>query len=116
MESLRVELEAKGATDSRSLPNKRDGRVVTVAGLVTVRQRPSTAGGTIFLLLEDEWGYINVVVPQPLVEPNEDVVKRARFVKIQGRVDNDGAAVSVIGRKFESIEVEGLSYQSHDFH
>ena len=46
------------------MPN---GRIVTVGGLVTVRQRPATAGGTIFLLLEDEHGYMNVVVPQPLV-------------------------------------------------
>jgi error-prone DNA polymerase len=90
--------------------------VVTVGGLVTVRQRPSTAGGTIFLLLEDEWGYMNVVVPQPLVEPNEEIVKRAPFVIVQGRVENDGAVVSVVGQRFRELDVaQELTHTVHSF-
>jgi len=115
MESARERLRNGGAIDSRQLEQMQNGRVVTVAGLVTVRQRPATAGGTIFLLLEDEHGYVNVVVPQPLVAPNEEVVKRAPFVLVQGRVENDGAAISVVGKRFKELEVGDLTHRAHEF-
>jgi len=115
MESARELLRNGGALDSRQFAQMPNGRVVTVGGLVTVRQRPATAGGTIFLLLEDEYGYINVVVPQPLVGPNEEVVKRAPFVLVQGRVENDGAAVSLVGKRFRALEVGALTHQAHEF-
>ena len=115
MESARERLRKGGAIDSRQLEQMQNGRVVTVGGLVTVRQRPATAGGTIFLLLEDEHGYVNVVVPQPLVAPNEEVVKRSLFVIVQGRVENDGAAISVVGKRFKELDVGNLTHHAHEF-
>jgi len=115
MESVRAMLKRGGAIDSKELESMPNRRVVTVGGLVTVRQRPATAGGTIFLLLEDELGYVNVVVPQPLVAPNEEVVKRAPFVLVQGRVENDGAAISVVGQRFKELEVKALTHRAHEF-
>ena len=116
MEFVRERLQSGGAIDSRQLESMRNGKTVTVAGLVTVRQRPATAGGTIFLLLEDEHGYMNIVVPQPLVAPNEEVVKRAPFVIVQGRVENDGAAISVVGRRFRELELETtLTHHAREF-
>jgi error-prone DNA polymerase len=115
MESVRERLARGGAIDSRQLERMPNRRTVTVGGLVTVRQRPATAGGTIFLLLEDEHGYVNVVVPQPLVAPNEEVVKRAPFVLVQGRVENDGAAISVVGRRFKELDVGALTHRAHEF-
>jgi error-prone DNA polymerase len=116
MESVRETLKSGGAIDSRQLMEMPQGRVVTVGGLVTVRQRPATAGGTIFLLLEDEWGYMNIIVPQPLVAPNEEVVKRSPFVLVQGRVENDGAAISIVGKRFRALEVGELTHNAHEFH
>ena len=84
--------------------------------MVVVRQRPHTANGTIFLLLEDEHGFMNVVVSKNLVEPNEDVVKRAQFVLIRGRVEKQGAATNVVGRTFVELEAEQIAHQSRDFH
>jgi error-prone DNA polymerase len=116
MEALRERLTSGGAIDSRRLMDMPNRRVVTVCGLVTIRQRPATAGGTIFLLLEDEWGYINVVVPQPLVAPNEEVVKRAPFVIVQGRVENDGSAISVVGQRFRELKVDTkLTHHARSF-
>ena len=115
MEVVREKLERGGAIDTRELARARNGRTVTIGGLVTVRQRPATAGGTIFLLLEDEYGYANIVVPQPLVAPNEEVVKRAPFVLVQGRVENDGASISVVGRRFRELEVGPLTHNAHEF-
>ena len=73
-----------------------------VGGLVTIRQRPSTANGTIFLLLEDEFGFINVVVPSKLVGPNEDVVKGATFILVRGKLEKDGG-----GDQRGGVEVQG---------
>jgi error-prone DNA polymerase len=115
MESVREALRSGGAIDSKELEGMPNRRLVTVGGLVTVRQRPATAGGTIFLLLEDELGYVNVVVPQPLVAANEEVVKRAPFVLVQGRVENDGAAISVVGQRFKELEVGALTHRAHEF-
>ena len=115
MEAVRERLSRGGAIDTRQLAEMPNGRTVTMGGLVTVRQRPATAGGTIFLLLEDEYGYANIVVPQPLVGPNEEVVKRAPFVLVQGRVENDGAAISVVGRRFKELEVGPLTHRAHEF-
>jgi error-prone DNA polymerase len=115
VEFVRERLRRGGAIDSRELMEMRNGRTVTIGGLVTVRQRPATAGGTIFLLLEDEFGYANIVVPQPLVAPNEEVVKRAPFVLVQGRVENDGAAISVVGRRFKELDVGALTHRAHEF-
>jgi error-prone DNA polymerase len=115
MESVRERLARGGAIDSLQLERMPNRRTVTVGGLVTVRQRPATAGGTIFLLLEDEHGYVNVVVPQPLVAPNEEVVKRAPFVLVQGRVENDGSAISVVGRRFKELDVGALTHRAHEF-
>jgi error-prone DNA polymerase len=115
MSTVRDRVQRGGALDSRELARTPNGRMVTVTGLVTVRQRPSTAGGTIFLLLEDEHGYINVIVSKTLVEANEEVVKRAPFVTVRGRVENDGAAVSVVGQQFERLDVRALTHEVHAF-
>ena len=116
MESVRERLSRGGAIDSRALEQMPDGRLVTLGGLVTVRQRPATAGGTIFLLLEDEYGFMNIVVPSKLVAPNDEVVRRAQFVLIQGRVENDGASISVVGQRFKELEVLGnLTHAAHNF-
>jgi error-prone DNA polymerase len=117
MESVRERLKAWGALDSRDLSALRaNGRRVVVGGLVTVRQRPETAGGTIFLLLEDEHGCMNIVVPKQLVDRNEEVVKHAPFVLVQGRFERDGDEISVIGSRFKELEVREIAHRSRDFH
>jgi error-prone DNA polymerase len=115
MEFVREKLTSGGAIDSAQLMSMPNGRTVTIGGLVTVRQRPATAGGTIFLLLEDEHGYVNVVVSKDMVEKNEEIVKRAPFVLIQGRVENDGSSISVVGRKFRALELGVLTHRAHNF-
>jgi error-prone DNA polymerase len=117
MQSVRERLRAWGALDSRDLQSMhRSGRRIVVGGLVTVRQRPETANGTIFLLLEDEHGLINVVVPSQLVDRNEEVVKRAPFILVQGRFERDGDEISVIGGRFRKLDVQGIVHRSRDFH
>jgi len=117
MELVRERLRRGGAVDSRDLERLEDGRTITIGGMVTVRQRPETAGGTIFLLLEDEYGFINVVVSKKLVDANAEVVKHASFILVQGRLEKDGAVINVVGRRFRAIDVGAhVAHRSRDFH
>jgi error-prone DNA polymerase len=116
MAALRDRLRGDGVKDSRDLGRMRNGSLVSVAGMVIVRQRPQTSNGTIFLLLEDEHGFINVIVSKRFVEPNEDVVKRAQFVLIRGRMEREGTAINVVGTEFRELEGEGVAHKSRNFH
>ena len=60
---------------------------VTLVGLVVCRQRQLTAHGIIFLLLEDEYGVVNVLVSRELDEEEGAIVRTARFVEVDGVLD-----------------------------
>ena len=77
----------EGVASSRHLHALPAGREVEVAGLVVCRQRPLTARGIIFLLLEDEYGLMNILIPRELTEPRRDVVRMAPFVRARGTLD-----------------------------
>jgi error-prone DNA polymerase len=115
MQHLREFLQSRGAKSSADLPSLRGGETIAVAGLVTVRQRPQTANGTLFLLLEDEFGFINVIVPSTLVEDNAEVVKYAPFIAVQGRFERDGQVMNVVGRRFRTLRTHEIATKSRDF-
>lgn len=115
MEHLRDRLRKAGIVGSCDLPGLRDGQRVLVAGLVTVRQRPESAKGTLFILLEDEWGFINVIVSRTLVERYGDIVKFAPFLVVEGKFERDGGVVNIVGSKFKELDGGQLVHGSHDF-
>ena len=116
MSAARARLTERGVRSSADLSRIKHGRGVTVAGLVTIRQRPSTAKGTIFLLLEDEHGFINVVVHPKLVKTNEEIVKGAMFIEVRGKLERNGAAINIVGKKFSELPMEAIAHISRDFH
>ncbi len=116
MEHLRAKLRDAGVWSSVDLEQGRDGARILVAGLVTVRQRPSTAKGTVFLLLEDEWGFINIIVHRMTVEKYAEVVKYAPAIVVDGTSQCVDGVRNVIGRRFRSLEVASLAHVSRDFH
>ena len=115
MQHMRERLRRAGVVDSQGLKKLQGGEPIVVAGLVTIRQRPASANGTIFLLLEDEWGFINVVVPNFLVEENSEVVKFATFVLVQGRFEKDGNVLNVVGKRFKELDVKRLEHRARSF-
>ena len=115
MEHLRERLRKAGVVGSCDLPDLADGQRILVAGLVTVRQRPESAKGTLFLLLEDEWGFINVIVSRTLVERYGDIVKFAPFMVVEGKFERDGGVMNVVGRRFKELDGGKLVHGSHDF-
>jgi error-prone DNA polymerase len=115
MQHMRERLRNAGVVDSEGLKKLRGGEKLLVAGLVTIRQRPASANGTIFLLLEDEWGFINIVVPSFLVEKYSEVVKFATFVVVRGRFEKDGNVLNVIGEKFKELNMRRLEHTARSF-
>ncbi len=79
------------------------GAIVTVAGLVLVRQRPGTAKGVIFISLEDETGVANVVVWAKTYEKFRRAVVAGRMLRVTGPIQRDGMVVHVIARQIEDI-------------
>jgi error-prone DNA polymerase len=73
-----------------------DGGAVEVAGLVVARQRPATARGVVFMLLEDESGTINLVVPPPVFERFRGVVRAAPLVQARGTLERRQGATNVV--------------------
>ena len=81
----------------------------------TGAERPQTANGTLFLLLEDEFGFINVIVPKSLVEDNAEVVKFAPFIAVQGKFERDGQVMNVVGRRFRALRTREIAMRSRNF-
>ena len=79
------------------------GRRVTVAGLVTVRQRPGTASGVIFMTLEDETAVANIVVWPKIFETFRSVVLGARLISVTGTVQSDQGVIHVIANRLDDL-------------
>ena len=84
MEMLRAELDPAVLT-SAAIGRDPRRHPVRVAGMVVARQRPATAKGIVFMLLEDEHGVINLIVPPPVVERHRLAVRTSGFVVASGQ-------------------------------
>ncbi|MEZ5799485.1 MAG: error-prone DNA polymerase [Nitratireductor sp.] len=96
---VRPELEREGLIASASLDDIGNGRRITVAGLVMVRQRPGSAKGVVFMTLEDETGIANVIVWPKVMERYRAIVMGARFVAVSGIVQKADGITHVVARE-----------------
>ncbi|RUX93356.1 error-prone DNA polymerase [Mesorhizobium sp. M7D.F.Ca.US.004.01.2.1] len=99
---LRERLDRAGVTPNANLPSVRDGRRVSVAGLVLVRQRPGK-GNAIFLTLEDDKAVANVIFWQRTFDRYRPVVMGARFVKVTGKLQSESGVVHIVAEKIEDL-------------
>ncbi|MGB1707733.1 MAG: OB-fold nucleic acid binding domain-containing protein [Rubripirellula sp.] len=115
---VRQELQKQGCVTSENLEDLRDGRHVRVAGLILLRQKPSTAKGIVFATMEDETGSINLVIFKAVWERFFRVARTSNAWLVDGRLENrQGVIHVVVGRITDlSEEVTGLSLSSRDFH
>jgi error-prone DNA polymerase len=116
MQHLRDRLADAGVASSATLQDMRGGERIVVAGLVVARQHPETAKGTVFLLLEDEFGFINVIVPRTLYAQYREVVKFAPFLVVEGKFEREDRVMNVVGRRFRELKTEKIAARSRDFH
>lgn len=115
---LRGELQARRCRSSRELMDIEHGRPVSVAGLVTGRQRPGTASGVTFVTLEDEFGNVNVVVWRDLAERQRQVLVGSQLLKVDGRWEREGDVRHLIAGRMSDLSplLNGIHVQSRDFH
>jgi len=97
---LREALARQGLPDARTLNTRPDGSRVRYAGLVICRQRPGTASGVVFMTLEDESGFVNLVIWSRVFEKHTVIVKTASFLGVTGRLQVKDGAAHVIAEKF----------------
>jgi error-prone DNA polymerase len=95
LELMRPLLGDRYETSDR-LSTGRAGRRVLVAGLVVARQRPATAHGVTFMLLEDELGAINLIVPPPVYESSRGVVRAEPLVWATGRLERRDGVTNIV--------------------
>jgi len=112
----RSQLEQRGISPAAHLKQLPDGKLVSVAGAVIVRQRPGTAKGFVFLSLEDETGIANVIITPQLFERDHGVVVHHSFLLIRGTLQNLDGVVSVKAGTIEPFQLVDAEMQSHDFH
>jgi error-prone DNA polymerase len=93
-------------------------RFVSVAGIVTGRQRPGTATGVIFLTLEDETGNINVVVWKDRQDAYRQILLKSKLLLVKGVLEKSGDVLHVIAGQLMdcSDQLEGYLLPSRDFH
>src|SRR3954453_12647554 len=97
MALLRAELPA-GVVSCRDLDSMRHEERVRIGGLVVARQRPGTAKGIVFLLIEDEFGTVNLIVPPPVYERHRLLVRSEPLLIASGRLEKlpiAGGAINV---------------------
>jgi error-prone DNA polymerase len=107
MELIRGNLPAEVLT-SKGLGRTRDGELVKVAGMVVARQRPATANGVVFMLLEDERGTINLIVPPPVVERYRLAVRTSGFVLAAGKLEHREGTTNVVVTRIERLSTDEL--------
>jgi len=108
-------MRVASAEELKTMPN---GKRARTAGIVTCRQRPGTAQGVIFVTLEDETGYTNVIVWNDLVERQRRELLGARLLGVEGFMQKEGGVIHLVARRlFDHSRLLGrLVTESRDFH
>ncbi|RJT39758.1 DNA polymerase III subunit alpha [Mesorhizobium waimense] len=99
---LRERLDRAGVTPNARLPSVKDGRRVSVAGLVLVRQRPGK-GNAIFLTLEDEHSVANIIFWERTFTRFRPIVMGARFIRVTGKLQSESGVIHIVAEKVEDL-------------
>ena len=118
LEPLRAELTRRRLPDARNVAAMPDGQRVRYAGLVICRQRPGTASGVVFMTLEDETGFVNVVCWSQVFEEHKVLIKTTQFLGVTGKLQVQEGVVHLIAEGFwlPRVETAPAGGGSRDFH
>jgi error-prone DNA polymerase len=105
MEVIRPQIDRK-LVPCAELELTADGARIGVAGMVVARQRPATARGVVFMLLEDEGGVVNVIVPPPVYESFRLAVRTAPFALVEGKLERREGVVNLLADQVERIDAQ----------
>jgi error-prone DNA polymerase len=117
LELLRPQLLANRLMPASALRSYPDGRLARGCGIVTVRQRPGTAKGVIFMTLEDETGNVNVIVWPGLLEKQRKEVLGASLLAVYGVWQREGEVRHLVAQRLVDMShlLNGLQSTSRDF-
>jgi DNA polymerase III alpha subunit len=115
---MRDELRSHHWPDARTVSRGRDGQRVDYVGVVICRQQPGTAAGVVFMTLEDETGFVNLVVWQQVFQQYASIIKTTSLLGVSGKLQVQEGIVHLIA---ERVWVPELSrpvaeVESRDFH
>ena len=115
---LREGLKKRNIRTATEVANSRNGQFIRAAGIVTCRQRPATASGVIFVTLEDETGYVNLIVWNDLADRQRRELIGSKLLAVSGEVQREGRVVHILAQRFEDLSalLGRLATSSHDFH
>jgi error-prone DNA polymerase len=114
----RQQLESIGVRTHESLEDASDNQYVRVAGLVVLRQRPSTAKGITFVTLEDETGVCNLVVKPHVWEKYFQIARQSAAWVVNGKLEKRSGVTHVVATRLEDFSgtLGSLGVKSRDFH
>lgn len=114
---LREQLKKRRLPDALSIHGMRDGQFVRYAGLVICRQRPGTASGVTFMTLEDETGFVNVVIWKQVFEKYAVIARTQSFLGVSGRIQMQDGVVHLVANDLWTPAIPlAPTIQSRDFH
>jgi error-prone DNA polymerase len=102
LELLRAHLPA-GVLSSRELDEAPNRAQVAVAGMAVARQRPATANGVVFMLIEDEFGAVNLIVPPTVYDRHRAIVRGEPLILARGRFERIERNQNVLVRSLETL-------------
>lgn len=111
----RGRLEERGVLTAAGMKAASVNQRCAVAGLVLVRQRPATAGGVLFITLEDETGVANLIVRPGVYERYRRAIRQAVVLLAYGRVERQGVVTHLLVERAEDLRAT-LGAVSRDFH
>jgi len=100
---LRTDLDRRGVLRNAALRGLANDTRVHISGLVTCRQRPGSAKGVVFMTIEDESAFANVIVWPTVFERMRPVVLGARYVSVAGRVQEESGVIHVVADRLDDL-------------
>lgn len=111
LERYRPYLKRQGTHDSKSVTKTAPKTLVTVSGLNVVHQSPPTAKGFHFITLEDEFGFINVIVRPRVYAKFRRVIRNAPILVVSGQIEREGAVTNILAQSVGEFMGDGKAPQ-----
>lgn len=112
---IRQMLNQMGVVPTSEISKMKNGATVKVCGLITVRQRPGTAKGVLFITIEDESGFANLVVWSKTFEQYRKVILQSRLLMVEGKLQIAGEVIHVVvGSCFNLNELMSLDFDGRN--
>ena len=118
MSLIRPMLVKQNVLSSADIRRVSNGTPVKVAGMVIIRQQPETAKGIIFATLEDEFGFINIVVKPTYKKKYRDAFLYSTCLLVKGQLERKGSVINIVGLEFSPLNFEEtkIAIKSRNFH